>query len=67
MSKGPETKPTHTKTVEVVLPDDGRETVNVRITVDGEEAYHNDVSTEQGGDLLPQRDRLGGHGDLHLL
>ena len=48
VSKGPETRPTHTKTVEVVLPDDGRETVNVRITVDGEDVYHNDVSTEQG-------------------
>ena len=48
VSTGPETKPASKKTVEIVLPDDGRETVDVLITVDGEEQYRNSVGTEQG-------------------
>lgn len=48
VSKGSEPKPTHTKTVKVVLPEDDRESVEVRITVDGKEVFKNSVSTAQG-------------------
>ena len=37
----------HTKTLEISLPDDGRESVTVRVTVDGKEAYKNYVNTER--------------------
>ena len=49
VSKGPEpSQPTqHTKTLEISLPDDGRESVTVRVTVDGKEAYKNYVNTER--------------------
>ena len=50
VSLGPaKTEPTtHSKTISVTLPDDGRESVSVRITLDGEEIYNQDVSTAQG-------------------
>ena len=49
VSKGPEpSQPAqHTKTLEISLPDDGRESVTVRVTVDGKEAYKNYVNTER--------------------
>ena len=49
VSKGPEPSqpPQHTKTLEISLPDDGRESVTVRVTVDGKEAYKNYVNTER--------------------
>ena len=49
VSKGAEpSQPTqHTKTLEISLPDDGRESVTVRVTVDGKEAYKNYVNTER--------------------
>ena len=40
--------PVHTKTISVTLPDDGRDSVTVRITVDGEEVYNTPVNTAQG-------------------
>ena len=55
MSKGPEKQEpvTSTKNIEITLPDDERESVEVRITVDGKEVYKNDVSTEQGSFYVP--------------
>ena len=55
MSKGPEKQEpvTSTKNIEITLPDDERESVEVRITVDGKEVYKNDVSTEQGSFMFP--------------
>lgn len=48
VSKGPEPSATRTKSIEVVLPNDDRESVDVRITVDGKEQFNNSVGTEQG-------------------
>ena len=55
VSKGPEKQEpvTSTKNIEITLPDDERESVEVRITVDGKEVYKNDVSTEQGSFYVP--------------
>ncbi|MDY3015141.1 MAG: Stk1 family PASTA domain-containing Ser/Thr kinase [Evtepia sp.] len=47
VSKGPEAPPIRTKTITVELPTD-RETVEVRITVDDQEAYKNVVNTSVG-------------------
>ena len=45
----PDPEPTtHTKTISVTLPTDERESVAVRITVDGEEVYSQEVNTDQG-------------------
>ena len=54
-SGGPEKQEpvTSTKNIEITLPDDERESVEVRITVDGKEVYKNDVSTEQGSFYVP--------------
>lgn len=67
VSKGPEKQEpvTSTKNIEITLPDDERESVEVRITVDGKEVYKNDVSTEPG-EFLCSRHRLRRHGNLHL-
>ena len=48
VSKGPETKPEVTKTIEIALPTDGRETVTVQVTLDGKEVYTQDVKTDVG-------------------
>lgn len=51
VSKGPEPPPEpteHTKTIEITLPADGRESVSVQVTVDGKEVYKKDVNPEQG-------------------
>ena len=48
VSKGPETKPEVTKTIEIALPTDGRETVTVQVTLDGKEVYTQDLKTDVG-------------------
>ncbi|MDO4516923.1 MAG: Stk1 family PASTA domain-containing Ser/Thr kinase [Bacillota bacterium] len=46
-SKGPESKPISSQPISVTLPSD-RESVTVRITVDGQEAYNQVVNTSVG-------------------
>jgi len=53
VSKGPEPTEGHTKTVDVMLPQDGRESVTVQITLDGNVAYENVVSTNVGSISAP--------------
>ena len=51
-SKGPESQPISSKPVTVTLPDD-RDTVTVRITVGGKEAYNQTVDTSVGSVVTP--------------
>ena len=51
-SKGPESQPISSKPVTVTLPED-RETVTVRITVGGKEAYNQTVDTSVGSVVTP--------------
>ncbi|WP_295585227.1 Stk1 family PASTA domain-containing Ser/Thr kinase [uncultured Oscillibacter sp.] len=54
--------PSQTRTISVVLPQDGRESVDVWVTVDGEEQYNNRVSCSQGSVSVS----LTGYGTQHV-
>ena len=64
----PDPEPTtHTKTISVTLPTDDRESVAVRITVDGREVYNQEVDPEQGGYRPHQRPGFRHGGGVRLL
>ncbi|WP_455582272.1 Stk1 family PASTA domain-containing Ser/Thr kinase [Dysosmobacter sp.] len=54
--------PSQTRTISVVLPQDGRESVDVWVTVDGEEQFNKRVSCDQESVSVP----LVGYGTQHV-